>query len=109
MSRRQLFDATEDGVRSERAPELENFFDHLRIEFAVDAGIAEDRLDFGSEEQRFALYFRIEQWPHADAVSGEEKAFAVAVPNGDGPLAIHSFEAGGAVSLEQMENDFGIG
>ena len=79
VARSNFEDVSENAATAQRRPERENLIERLEIELPFYARVLEQRLDFGSEQQR-PVRDGVEERPDAKAISGEQQALARGVP-----------------------------
>ena len=105
---RQLSGLLEDGAWFGDVAEGEVFLDGAGVDIALEAAVGEQRLEFGAEEEGAVVEQGVEQRLDAEAVAGEEKRFAVAVPEGKGEHAAETVDAFFAPGFPGVDDDFGV-
>jgi hypothetical protein len=86
--RRQLFDARQQGARRRHhGVEVQVVIERHRIEDRVDVAALEQRRQGRGEAQALAGARQVQRL-HAEAVTGDEQALVVALPDGEGEHAV---------------------
>ncbi len=104
---RQLMDAFERRARRKWRPEGEALVERQRIELGLQAGIEEERFDFGGENQH-AVVDRVVERPHTHAVARHHQALAAPIPDGVGEIAVERLHARGPVLRIGVQDGFGV-
>ena len=108
VGRGQFFGLLEDGARLGDVAEGEVFLDGAGVDFALEAAVGEQRLEFGAEKEGAIVEQGVEQRLDAEAVAGEKQGFAVAVPEGEGEHAAEAVDAALAPGFPGVDDDFGV-
>ena len=95
----------EDGARFGDIAEGEIFFDGTGVDFAPEAAVSEQRLEFGSKKKGAIVEQRVEQWLDTEAVTGKEEGFAVAIPEGEGEHAAETVDAVFSPGFPSVDDD----
>src|SRR3979409_1044229 len=105
MSGGQLVDPLEDRSRRQRRPEGEDVVEAERIDFALDAGMREERLDLGGKQEVIAA-LRVKERSNAEAIAREKQRTRTRVPDRERPLAVELPHGVRAQFLVQVQDDF---
>jgi hypothetical protein len=107
-ARRQLADAGEHRARRDRGPKRQGLIEADRIEGPRQVGRAgEDRLDLAAEDH-LAVALGVVERPHPDPIASQDQAALGAIPQREGPLAVHPIEGVLAPLLPGVEDDLGV-
>ena len=103
VARRQFMNAFKYRVRAQGGPEGECLAQGLRIDLPGNRRVHEEGLDFRSKEE-FSACCRVEEGPDPDSVSCQKQLFFSRIPDGQGELAVHFFQAFRPQLLVQVDD-----
>ena len=104
---RQLLDAGEHRQRRGHVAGAEVQIERLVVQLARDGGVAEQRLDLGSEEEPIAAEVVVDRLL-AEPVAREEQALPARVPDGEGEHPAQALGERVAPLLVTVDQDFGV-
>src|SRR5215210_2791615 len=109
MSRRQLVNILEDAQRIGNVSKCEVRIQRFEIDFALYAGVLEDRLDLRTEHQRLSGRDCVIERLLSNAIASDVKFALLVVPNRKRKHSAQVIRARWAILFVSMNDRFGVG
>lgn len=104
---RHLPDAPERGVIGQRSPQCVHRGQFPRVELVTEPGVGRERLHLRGEEESTVL-LRVEEWPLAVSVAGQDQCPGPGVTNRQGEGTVETGEAPGPPLDPRLQYDLGV-